>query len=276
MRLSNWIILGLAVALVPLRAEADTPEQPSAYSSYISVKSAVQSGNFIEHWYRHPCNGPIASIRTRGEPNLKRLALQAAELEFNLRAFGIPEHVWRDSLTGLERRAVSLEQAYTAIEIEYGVYAEHEDRYLLGPLFQESSLAQILKDHLGIPDDVEEETIDEAQDDDLEERISRYDQITNHTEINCADGGLVAELRTIPGGAKVFLTTELDQKICEALGIDPLNTNECLWREETGSPTIVVSGRTAYKVLWPDGSVSAGIRDFDNNWVEGQVFVIRK
>lgn len=78
----------------------------------------------------------------------------------------------------------------------------------------------------------------------------------------CFDGEILVQLRSEPAGAKIWLTSEFDYKICQLQGDDAKDVEICRWREETDGVFAAVAGNYRIILRWPDGSSSFTTRHF--------------
>jgi hypothetical protein len=91
----------------------------------------------------------------------------------------------------------------------------------------------------------------------------------------CYNGGIETRITTEPPGARVWLLTEFDYKLCQHRGIDPWDLSDCRWREETGKVISVVSGDYRVWADWGNGATTSSRRSFVDAAESGGTVVIR-
>ncbi len=279
-------LIGIVLATAALSASCSTltsePEpRPIAldnrFTEYLVIRETVEEMYKSGEVNTNLCSIHIFDPTDAKAPYFRSMAQRYYEFERRLLASDIPEAVWKGDLMELERQAVAAEIAYSAVDQQFGFDRVYGFERTMNDAYRGSALRERLLNHFRIPDPSEDGFYKRYGDLD-EETKERLDSFAS-LEIGpaCGDGGLTAELRTVPSDARVFLSTQTDLRICERLGIDPFDTDPCQWREETGSQFVIVAGQTPYKVIWSDGSVSTGRRSFDQEAKEDHtVFLVRK
>ncbi|MEO1700922.1 MAG: hypothetical protein AAFR71_02635 [Pseudomonadota bacterium] len=173
-------------------------------------------------------NGEFSSRENKLESMYVSLAMDLQLMERVLRAANVDEKVWLDDVI-----------AYSKLGRSWAIYRSGQD------LSIETTQAQQYK----------------GEGYEIVKRLSEKTGIPIGG--GCGDGEIFTRVASNPPGARIFLISEFDFRICKKQGYDPLaNLKDCRWNEETGNSITPVAGNYQIQARWADGHTSISRRSF--------------